>query len=636
MIIMFRSHENPILIPNPKYAWEAEATFNGCPVQRGQKIYLTYRALSSVRFNAGVEMNLSTIGLAESYDGIHFQNRRQIIKPEYDWENFGCEDPRITRVNGKYYIFYTALSTYPFSADGIRVAVAITRDFKTFEKHLVTPFNAKAMALFPRRINGRLVAVLTANTDKPPAKIGLAFFDNEDQIWSRDYWEDWYANLDKNCLPLQKTPEDHIEVGAPPIDLHEGWLLIFSYIKNYFSPHDRTFSVDAVLLDKNDPSKIITRTHTNLLYPEEEYELYGQVPRIVFPSGALKTGDKIQLYYGAADTTCALAEYSLQEIFVKMGLAERKKEIFKRATKNPILSPIENHPWEARAVFNPAAFYHEGRVHLVYRGASQDLTSSFGYASSSDGFKIDERLDDPIYIPREDFEIKKQPGNSGCEDPRLTLIGKRLYMLYTAFDAKNPPRVAITSILLKDFLNKNWKWKKPAIISPPNISDKNACIFPEKIKGKYLIFHRIRDGADIALVSDLNKPDENWLSEDNSWLRPRFHKWDGKRVGIAAPPIKTEQGWILFYHGVSEHDNTYRVGAILLNPRNPFEIIARTENPIFEPTEYYEKDGEVPNVVFPCGVVNINDTIIMYYGAADKVIGATSAKIKDVLKELGA
>ena len=127
------------------------------------------------------ELPVSTVGYALSTDGIHFKNHREFIKPEYGWEQFGCEDPRVTKMDDKFYIFYTALSTFPFCADGIRVGMAITHDFQQIdEKHLITPFNAKAMSLFPEKINGRYAVVLTANTDIPPSKIAVAYFDREE------------------------------------------------------------------------------------------------------------------------------------------------------------------------------------------------------------------------------------------------------------------------------------------------------------------------------------------------------------------------------------------------------------------------------------------------------------------------
>ena len=102
MTEMRRSEENPILIPMSENTWEADGAFNGCPVHDGNKIYFVYRAVSAPQKISGFELPLSTIGYAFSNDGIHFKNRRQFIKPEYDWEQFGCEDPRVTKMNGKF------------------------------------------------------------------------------------------------------------------------------------------------------------------------------------------------------------------------------------------------------------------------------------------------------------------------------------------------------------------------------------------------------------------------------------------------------------------------------------------------------------------------------------------------------
>jgi len=633
MPLLNRSHENPILIPYLKHSWESKAAFNGCPTRFKNNIYLLYRALSSTRLHAGVEMELSTVGLAKSSDGIHFKERSQLIKPEYEWENFGCEDPRVTKLNGKYYIFYTALSRYPFVPEGIRIGVAITEDFKTFKKYPVTTFNSKAMALFPQKIKGKMYAILTANTDMPPAKIAIAKFDQESDIWSRDYWDKWYASIDKYTLPLQKTPNDHVEVGAPPIKTDKGWLILYSHIKDYLSS-SKIFEVDGALLDLNDPTKIIGRTKSNILVPEEGYELYGQVPNIVFPSGALKKKSKLYFYYGAADTTCCLATLKLKDLVKEMTTLPKHSFTLKRFKDNPIIKPNPNHDWEAQSTFNPAAIYENNKVHIIYRAMSPDMTSVFGYATSTDCVHIDKRLTKPIYVPREDFEQKLQPGNSGCEDPRITKIGDKLYMLYTAFDGKNPPRVAITSIKLDDFLNKNWKWKKPVLISQPNISDKNACIMPEKINNKYVIFHRIREGIDMSFVDSLNFKKGQWIKEDNDWLRPRRGKWDSRKVGAAAPPIKTKHGWILIYHGVSARDRHYRLGAVLFDLKNPKKIIARTEHPILEPTMDYEKKGDINNVVFPCSALMIGKSIFIYYGAADKVIGVASIEVNKLLKKI--
>ena len=637
MLKVKRYSKNPILKPNPHQAWEKEGAFNGCPVEVGKKTFLLYRGVSVSHYHAaaGMEFKVSDIGIAESKDGRTFKNREKFIVPEKPWEKFGCEDPRVTKLEGKYYIFYTALSEYPFGAAGIKVGLAISPDLKKIEaKRLITPFNAKAMALFPEKIDGKFWALLTPNTDLPPSQIALAQFSSIDEMWNQNYWEKWYSRLDEHSLKLQRKSDDQVELGAPPLKTKHGWLVIYSHIGRYYSSQ-RIFGIEAVLLSLKHPSIVIARTYMPIMLPEEEYELYGAVPNIIFPSGALLHGGDVVIYYGAADTNCAVASVKLSTLVNHMFAASRNIQIkFSRAAENPILEPVASHSWEAKAVFNPAAVYEAGKVHMVYRAMAEDNTSVFGYASSKDGVHFDERLDYPIYIPREAFEMKLTPdGNSGCEDPRITKLGDLFYMCYTAFDGKNPPRVALTSILAKNFLAKKWEWAKPVLISPPECDDKDAAVFPGKVNGKYLIFHRLGNDIDINLSSKLDFSGKTWL-EETIWLLRRVGLWDSKKVGIASPPIKTTEGWILLYHGVSETSGTYRVGAVLLDLKNPAKILARTDYPVFEPETEYEKVGIVPNVVFPCGAVLIDKTIYMYYGGADKVIGVATLELKNLLKLL--
>ena len=636
MLKIIRHPQSPILKPDPDFSWQALAVFNGCPIKKGNKTHLLFRAISRPQYNtvASYSMPISTIGQAISDDGINFKEQKSFIIPEHKWERFGCEDPRITKIEGTYYIFYTALSSYPFSADGIKVGVALTKNLKNITaKHLVTPFNAKAMALFPERINGKLVAILSVNTDRPPAKMSIIYFDEPSQIWSESRWRSWYKKIDKNSLDLQREIDDLVEVGAPPIKTKLGWLLIYSHINHYGKPNT-LFGIEAVLLDKNNPLKIIARTKHPLMVPEDLHELYGMVPNVIFPSGVLINKDELSIYYGASDTTCCLAKTSLSALLTHI-LPNKKKPIsFKRSSNNPILRSIPEHSWEKKNVFNPAAFYADGKVHIVYRAMAEDGTSVLGYATSKDGITIDERLSEPIYIPRAGFEKKKEgSGYSGCEDPRITIINNILYMCYTAFDGKHPPRVALTSIPLKSFLDRKWDWRKPVLISAPGLDDKDAAIFPEKINGKYLIFHRIGDDIDIAMVDSLDFDGHTWI-EERRWLKQRREYWDNRKVGIAGPPLKTSRGWILLYHGVSKNDGVYRVGAVLLDLKDPTKIIGRTEDPLFEPEADYEKEGEVPNVVFPCGNVIIKDKIYIYYGGADRVIGVATIKINDLLNLL--
>ena len=646
MFVVKRFNHNPILIPDKDHYWEAFATFNMCVIKFGSMFYGVYRAISAADRLRTPEQ-ISIIGIGKSKDGTNFEERSRFIVPIEEWEKYGCEDPRVTSFEGNYYIFYTALSKYPFGADGIKVAVAISKDLKKIkERHLVTPFNAKAMALFPERIGGKITVILSVNTDMPPAKIAIAQFDKIENLWNTDFWEGWYKELDKHVIEFKRTPYDHVEVGAPPVKTAHGWLFVYSHIQNYFegSNLDRIFGIEAVLLDQNNPLKIIGRTRGPLLAPRETYELLGYVPNVIFPTGAIvkkrdrtngtSGGDTLFIYYGAADMTACVAHINLQDLLGTMGSNTSSKWHFERSVKNPIIEPDKKHPWEAKATLNPAALRISNTTHILYRALSEDNTSSIGYVSTKDGVKISERLPEPIYSPQEDFELKKIAGaNSGCEDPRLTKIGKIIYMCYTAFDGIGPPRVAITSITEKNFLKKDWKWKKPILITPAGFDDKDTCIFPKKIKGQYFFLHRVGNEICGDYLKSLDLETET-VKKCIRIIGPRINSWDSAKVGISAPPIKTKQGWLLLYHGVSKSHNTYRVGAVLLDLNDPTVVLARTTDPIFEPKEPYEKIGIVNNVVFPCGLALKDGLLFIYYGGADKVVGVATMDIDIILKAL--
>jgi len=636
MFTIKKSLHNPFLSPNTNDPWEAKAVFNWCPVKDGKITHYVYRAMSSTESYFGSNISISSVGYTSSKDGLTFTERKQLIAPEYEWEKYGCEDPRVTKMGNKFYVFYTALSNYPYNAEGIKIAVAITKDFKTIEeKHLVTPFNAKAMALFPEKVNGKYVAILSVNTDKPPARICFAEFDELEDMWDSNYWDKWYKELDLHSIDPRRTVNDHVEVGAVPIKIDKGWLVIYSHIENYFkenNPFVKVFGIEVLLLDPNDPKKIIGHTNGPMFAPSEIYEKFGQIPDIVFPSGGLVEKNKLDIYYGAADTVCCIASVNLDDLL--RGIEpDSINKYFTRYDKNPILTPRLGISWENHGVFNPASLQIGNTTHILYRAMSYDDTSYIGYASTRDGYTISSRDENPVYVPRESFENKIHSGNSGCEDPRLTIIGDKVYMCYTAYDGVNYPMVALSSIGIDDFKNNNWNWKKPILISPPNADDKDACIFPEKIKGKYLILHRINSDVCADYVDSLDFPNGP-LKVATPILLPRKGMWDSEKIGITAPPIKTDKGWLLLYHGVSSNHHTYRVGVALLDLNNPLNVIARASTPIFQPEKPYEKVGMIPNVVFPCGTAIRKDELFIYYGGADSVVAVATVPIKKLLDSL--
>ena len=327
--------------------------------------------------------------------------------------------------------------------------------------------------------------------------------------------------------------------------------------------------------------------------------------------------------------------------------------LLERFHGNPILKPDPKHQWETKGTFNPAAIFESGKVHILYRAIGEKDVSVLGYASSLDGLHINERLDKPVYLPREPFEgvgpshtyVSQSAGiyvsgggeMGGCEDPRLTRIDDRVYMTYVAYDGHSHPRVALSSIHIDDFLSKKWNWQKPVLISPPYIVDKNACILPEKINGKYVIFHRVFPNILIDLVDDLD------FDGKTRWLEGQFKiptralssDWDNLKVGCGPPPIKTKDGWLLIYQAVGSNDESrYKIGAMLLDLKDPTKVLARTRSPILEPMASYENEGFKSGVVYPCGAVIINERLFVYYGGADTVVGVASVILEPFLQEL--
>ena len=291
-----------------------------------------------------------------------------------------------------------------------------------------------------------------------------------------------------------------------------------------------------------------------------------------------------------------------------------------RFKNNPILKPLAEHTWESRMVFNASAVHEDGRVHILYRAMGNDGVSRLGYASSTDGYQIDERLPYPVFEPSISEET------DGCEDPRMTPLEGQYFMCYTALynRVSGPYQVSMTSIGVDDFINKRWKWGN-RWLPFSGIRNKDAALFPKKINGRYLLLHRIEPDICVAYSDDL----ANWCNI-RAIIKPEKNKWDSLKVGIAGPPIETDAGWLLIYHGM-DFNKVYRLGSILLDKNNPEKIIYRSPKPILEPIEEYERFGAVPNVVFSCGAVKIDDEILIYYGGADSVLCVANYDINELV-----
>ncbi len=314
----------------------------------------------------------------------------------------------------------------------------------------------------------------------------------------------------------------------------------------------------------------------------------------------------------------------------------------KKFVGNPIIEPEEQHPWESQYTFNPAAVYKNGKVHLVYRAIGNDGISLLGYASSKNGVHIDERLSEPIYVTKLPDRSKKESavhyistsGGSwgGCEDPRITEIDDTLYMTYTAFNGY--PRVALTSIGTRDFLAKRWMWKGPVLISPPGEVHKNWVVFPEKINGRYAILHSISPEIIIDYYDSLDFDGKTYI-ESRHFSETQNGRWDSRMRGVGPPPIKTDCGWLIIYHAIDDRDpGKYKLGAMILDYKNPASVLYRSAGAILAPDEPYENEGFKAGIVYSCGAVVMNGELFVYYGGADSVVCVATANLNEFLKEL--
>ncbi len=208
-------------------------------------------------------------------------------------------------------------------------------------------------------------------------------------------------------------------------------------------------------------------------------------------------------------------------------------------------------------------------------------------------------------------------------------------MIYVAFDGWQPPRLALTSILLKDFLSRRWLWEKPVLISPPGVVDKSGCLLPEKIKGKYVIFHRIFPNILIDFVDDLNFDGKTKWLKGQYQIKVREGKWDSLKIGMGGPPLKTKDGWLVIYYGVDKKSSSkYYIGAMLLDLKNPTKVLYRSNQPILTPQEEYEMNGFKPGIAYPCGAVIVNGKLLVYYGAADSYVAVAEARLEEFIENL--
>ncbi|PKL83496.1 MAG: glycosidase [Ignavibacteriae bacterium HGW-Ignavibacteriae-3] len=303
-------------------------------------------------------------------------------------------------------------------------------------------------------------------------------------------------------------------------------------------------------------------------------------------------------------------------------------EIFLRNKLNPILT-ADNWPYPINSVFNAGAtLLPDGTTLLLCRVEDRSGISHFCVARSAngiDGWQIDPKptlLSDPENFPEELW---------GIEDPRITFAPelKKYVVVYTAY-TRDGPGVALA--LTEDFKS----YERYGVIMPPD--DKDAALLPRRIDGNWVMIHRPVSAARAHMWISYSPDLKNWGNHVLMMNARKGAWWDANKIGLSPPPIETPDGWLVIYHGVklSCSGCIYRLGLALFDLNKPEICLKRGSEWIFAPEELYEKNGDVGNVVFPCGytIDPDGDTINIYYGAADTSIALATGSIKEMLKWL--
>jgi len=232
------------------------------------------------------------------------------FRPQGEGEEFGVEDPRITRLNGRFYFTYVAVSRH-----GPATALASTSDFRAFDRHgvIFCPEN-KDVVLFPERVEGTFAALHRPVCGTPFTRPEMWVARSPDLLH-------WGAHVPLT-LPDGEWQSGRVGAGPPPIRVPGGWLAIYHGNQNPTRPGEvGAYYGGAVLLDANDPAKVLKWTAEPFMRPEAEFEVNGFVPNVVFPTGVVEDGEKLLVYYGAADAVTAVAEFSLRELQAAMTVA---------------------------------------------------------------------------------------------------------------------------------------------------------------------------------------------------------------------------------------------------------------------------------------------------------------------------
>lgn len=300
-------------------------------------------------------------------------------------------------------------------------------------------------------------------------------------------------------------------------------------------------------------------------------------------------------------------------------LLAAEQQVWKRVSDTPVISP-QGTGWESAGTFNPAVIRHENKIVMLYRAQDADGISRLGFAESADGIHFTRRPE-PVFAPEVSYEL-----GGGVEDPRLVKIDKLYYMTYTGYNKSDAQLCLATS---RDLIH----WDRKGILLPAykgkwnTAWTKSGAILTEKIDGKYWMYwlgtsldHK--DQMGLSHSYDLL----HWTEATETPVLPvRPGKFDSRVVEPGPPPILTPEGIVLIYNGASDK-LVYRTGLAVFDRKDPSKLLYRSEQPVFEPQLQWEKEGQVPNVVFVEGMLKQGDRFLFYYGGADKFVGIAETR----------
>jgi len=284
----------------------------------------------------------------------------------------------------------------------------------------------------------------------------------------------------------------------------------------------------------------------------------------------------------------------------------------------PILVP-RGSGFESAGVFNPAVIKDGGRYVMLYRAQDAKKVSRLGRATSDDGIHF-VRDAEPALSPEAEYEK-----GGGVEDPRLLLLGSTFYLTYTAYDGKDAQLALATSSDLR-------RWDRLGVIMPANRGrwnvhwTKSGAILDEKVGGRYWMYYMADaagayDQTGVAWSEDLR----HWTEALDAPVLPRRPgRFDSRIVEPGPPPVMTPDGILLVYNGADD-GLVYRTGWALFDRADPTRLLARSEAPIFAPERRWEREGQVPSVVFVEGLVREGRRWLFYYGGADTYVGVAEA-----------